>query len=363
MISAIQQSNCVIPSVKTAGSRSSANFADATSFGHKEKKHKTNIFTKTILVCLVLGAAGGLAAIGHRQIKLHKLKKEIQGRYDKAWDYVSKGFNKAQLQIEKPKLKYYSDPEAKTYGMYLQGQNIIRLNLHEFQSREFVIYKGDGAQRKFMTEDGYLLFATKGIEQMKKDKLIDDSWSIRKATMAEKLFTLDATIAHEQRHSVQYHFLLDNSEFGPDYFLKDFADKLRKKAPHFSEEEAMQLAKRHNPYWVNFKPKGNTRDLCLLLPTPVDGQDIGFKAQHLAKNHSRYNRTDLDEYFSNTLELDARAFELDYLSRKDVQQDCAEDFVNITLQSLKRENAKGITKFIQENKQNISQNANAIGRV
>lgn len=363
MISAIQQSNCVIPFVKSTGSRSPASFADTTSFGQKEKKHKTSSFTKAILISLVLGAAAGIVAIGHRQLKLYKLKKEIQTHYDKAWKYVSKGFNQAKLQIEKPKIKYYSDPEAKSYGGYISGQNVVRLNLHEFESREFVVYKNEGQKIEFKPDNGFLLFNSKEIEQMKKDKLVDESWKIRNATKAERMFTMNAIIAHEQRHCVQYHFLLDNSEFGPECFLKNFADKLREKAPHWSEEEAIRLAVKHNPYWANYKPKGNTKDLGLVFPTLVNGQEVGFNAQELARNHAQYDKTNLDKYFSNALELDARAFEIEYLSRKDVQSGCAEDFVAETLESLKNENSKGINKFMNDNEHNISQNTDSFERI
>lgn len=352
MISAIQQSNCVIPSVKPTGrfSPASESFIDTTSFGHKEKKQKTSSFTKTILVCLVLGAAGGLAALGHKQLKLHKLKKEIQSHYDKAWEYASKGFKNANLQIQKPKLKYYSDPNTPTTGVYNKGHNFIRLNLHKFESMEYIVYKGKGNKRMFMLEGGMPFFDLNGVEKMKKDKLIDASWQIRKATHAEKMFALNATIAHEQRHCVQYHFILDDSEYGPNFLLKDFADKLIKESPHLSAEEAMQLAKKHNPYWANFKPKGNTKGLCLELPTTVNGQNIGFKAKNLAYNHSHYDKTDFDKYLSNTLEVDARTFEIDYLSRKDVQRDCAEDLIDITLNARRKDNTEGITKFILDNK-------------
>jgi hypothetical protein len=353
VISAIQQSNCVIPSAmgKPRVDYLPADFADSTSFGKKEKKYKTSNVTKALAVSLVLGAAGALVAIGHRQIKLHKLKKEISGLYDKAWEFTSKSFNKANLQIEKPKLKYFFDSDPKSYGSYNQGTNVIRLNLHKFESKEYIVYKGEGKKRVFMVKDKFPFLDLKDIEKMKKDGVIDGSWSTRKATHEEKLFAFNATIAHEQRHCIQYHFILNDSDFGADYLLKDFATKLRAKESDLSQEEAMRLARRYHPYWANFKPKGNTKNLCLLLPAIVKGQDVGFNTKHLARNYSSYNNKNIDEYFANALEIDARAFEWAYLSREEVQKGCAEDVVAMILNVQKQENTEGITKFMLDNKE------------
>lgn len=347
MISAIQKSNYVIPPAtkKPQVEYSPVNFS-AKPENQKKESHW--------LLWSVLGA-GALTVAGvliHKHIKVNKvenkLEQEVRGLYDKAWEYTSNCFDKDKIKIEKPELKYFSEPDSKSYGHYNPANNIIKLNLDKFEKMEFLVHKGKGEKIEFMETNGFPLLSSKDIEKLKKEGVLDNTWTIKKASHSEKLFALGATIAHEQRHCAQYHLILNDSDFGADYLLRDIAAKTREQNPKVSEEEAMKLARNLHPYWANFKPKSNVNKLTLRLPARLNGQSIGLSTAHFVKNHATYTTKDMEEYLSNTFEVDARAFSWAFLKIKENQKGVSDEVLAVTLAAQKNKNVEDLKEFAQK---------------
>lgn len=359
MISVIRQSNCVIPPVtnKPIGKYPPVNFTASQTqndqdFKVKESSQDQN---KILWGAIGLGSAIALAIIGKKEFPMLKLKFQVKRSYDKIWKDMVKDFDKANLQIEKPKLKFSFDKNSNTWRHYDFRTNSIEMNLHHLKNKEYLIYKGEGKNRVFRTA-GEPFFNLNDIEKMKEEGKWDNSLSIKKATLAEKLFYSNAKIAHEQRHCAQFHLILNDSQFGPNFLLKDTVDKLKKIKPNLSEEELLNLAKKDNPYLANFKPKRDVTNLHLTLQATVEGKEHVFMTKNFARNFSEYTDKDLDKYAINSLEIDANAYAWTYLKfNKEIQKGCGEDVLAFILNLQKSENADNISRFVEANQKYMTQ--------
>lgn len=349
MISAVKQSNCVIPPVtnKPGGRYSPVNFTASPAQNEQDSKTKER---KTALITgVVLGIVGAAALFIYKRGKYNKDFTKI---FDKTWENVSKDFNKEGMKIKKPFLGFFSSKKADEWAAYMPGGNDIIINLHKFNNYEYFVYKSGNGRTRFQSMGGIPLFNTEGIEKLKKDKIIDDSWIIEKANHAEKMFCWNYLIAHEQRHCAQFHVMLNDSKVGPEGLLKDVADKLRKSKSGLSEEEAMKIAKRRYPYWTNFKTNGKFENVYLTMHNVTqDGKHILLGSKHLARNAAEYTFEDLEKYKLNSLEMDANTFAENYVrSNKEIQQGCRENILNIIMGAQKLSNSKNIDKFVDMNR-------------
>lgn len=349
MINAISQSNCVIsPLINKPGVRySPVNF---TALPNQNKQDSKEI-KQSLLTGAILGAAIGLAAIVHKEIKVNKLKKMISKRYDDIWVEVLKSIDTTKIQIEKPKLKFSRYEKSNHLADY-SSDNKITVNLHHFKTREYVVYNDRG---DIITSGDKPLFTLKEIKKKKKDGLIDSSWTVKKLNDNEKLLDMSFLLAHEIRHCVQNHFILNDSNFGPNYLLlKDIAEEWKKAHPNLSQDELLKVAKKKNPYWANFKPKGDYKNLELRSSATVGGEKIYFSTEELVKSFLNYTpgEKDFDKYSLNALEVDANAYAITYLqSHPDLKEGCDNIITKIIINKEKRTNSKNFTNYL-----NISRN-------
>lgn len=355
MISAIQKSDSLVsPIVKKSDRKSSAeNFSASTH--QNEQDYYTSQRNKVISAGILLGAAGLVSAIAYKKFKfnseLTKFKKDLGALYDKTWECISESFDKANLKIEKPNLTFFTDKNSKEWGGYVPGKNLIRINLNKFTNHEYVICKND---KRFITKGSMPFLTLKDAEQLVKDKQLDSSWSIKKANYEEKLFYWNHIVSHEQRHCEQYHLILNDLQFGPKFLLRGAATKLMKSKTDLSEKEAMNLAKSQNPYWKDFKPKRDIKNLFLMLSSIFKGKRVLFSAKNLARNHAEYTLDDVEKYILNSLEIDANDFGLKSLKEnKEGQQNCRKEILAYIMQLQKMKNDENLTKFIEVNKNNI----------
>ena len=324
MIKGISQPGYVIPPVNSGRSNySSANFTaqpnfEAQSGKNKQKENSHKVFWGALL----LGAVGVATALIVKKIKanseLTKLKKEIETFYNKSWDdlmkYMNRDTNSTNLQIEKPNLKFFSTKNNETLGNYVPNTNDIELNLHHLKQDMYLSYN----------DTQISIASLEDLEKLRKDKVIDDSWTIKKLNDKEKVFVQAHVIAHEQRHCVQYHTVLNDINYGPEFLLKDKAKQIKESMPNLSQEELMKLAKKVSPYWVNFKPKGKLKNIKLLLPIRLkNGNEVYFTTESFARNISEYTSKDRNKYDMNSLEIDANIFACLYLkTNKPIQEGC-----------------------------------------
>lgn len=354
MINAIRQSNCVIPPVNRSGGRySPVNFTASQNQNEQDSKTQERNLdqNKIFWGAVALGSAIGLAIIGKKEFPMLKLKFQVKRSYDKIWKDVVKDFDKANLQIEKPKLKFSFNKNSNTWGHYDFRTNSIEMNLHHLKNKEYLIYKGDGKSRIFRS-GGEPFFNLNDIEKMKEEGKLDSSWSIKKATLAEKLFYSNAKIAHEQRHCAQFHLILNDSQFGSNFILKDTVEQLKKIKHNLSEEELLNLAKNESPYLANFKPKRDVTNLHLTLQATVEGKKHVFMTKNFARNFSEYTDKDLNKYNINSLEIDANAYAWTYIKfNKEIQKGCGDDVLAFILNLQKAENADNISRFVDANSQ------------
>lgn len=350
MISAIKQSNCVIPLVinKSGVRYSPVNF---TALPNQNKQDfKTKEVKQALLTGAILGAVIGLAAIVHKEIKVNKLKKMISKRYDDIWTEVLKSIDTTRIQIEKPKLKF-SRYEKSPYLANYSSDNKITVNLHHFKTREYVVYNDKG---DIITSGDKPLFTLKEIKKKKKEGLIDSSWTVKKLNDNEKLFDMSFMLAHEIRHCVQKHFILNDSNFGPNYLmLKSITEEWKKAHPNLSQEELLKVAKKKNPYWANFKPKGDYKNL--ELRSFVGGKRIYFSTEEIVKNFLNYTpgEKDFDKYSLNALEVDANAYAIGYLqSHPNLKEGCDDIITKIIINKEKITNSENFINYLNISKNN-----------
>lgn len=355
MIDSIRQSNCVIPTVtnRRRVSHLPANFSAQSQNNALRKENKSN---ELLWGTIGLAAMAAIGIIAHKQIELYKLKTKISKSYDEIWKEVIKGVNTSKLQIEKPKLEYFSENKknASVLAYYCADDNIVKINFSKFQNNEYIIYNYD---KKLAISGNNSLFSLSDIEIKKKNGEIDDSWTIKKVSEKEKMLNLASIIAHEQRHCIQYHYLLNDADYGADYLLKKKFALSEERNKNLSAEEIKRWKKINSPYLFSFKPKKENRHL--MMPTTIvyDGKHFGISTKSLSKHNvlSRSKEEERNKYKINILEIDANAFASKYLkNHPELQKGCDKIIAQTIVDSGKIMSLHNIEKVKKNSNKNSS---------
>lgn len=350
MISVVNQANYVIPPMDKPGGRyfpaNFTSFVDQNEQGSKAKEKNLNQ-NKILWGVVALGSAIVLFIIGKKEIPMMKLKLQIRKSYDEIWEDVLKTIDQSVIKIEKPKLKF-SLTEKDLLGVYQRKNNSIEVNLNAIKNNEYITYN---LEKNLGISAGAPLMPLEEIQTLKKDGVIDDTWIIKKVNKHEKNLAINYALAHEQRHCVQYHYILNDANCGPESLLKNVASKLKKAEPNLSDEKLMEDAKKICPYIVNFKPKGEHRDLTLVSTFSHKGKKATYSTKHLVQNDLEYTLADEAKYDINTLEIDANSFAENYLKthKKDLQKGCDDFIVKLIMSATKHANTEKISKFEDAN--------------
>lgn len=357
MVNNISQQNWTIPLSYQNGSIYSpayqmGDFHSSTIFTANQMnktQQKENKSHKILWGALILGAAGIATALILKKTsannELAKYKKEVEGLYNGTWENVTKHFDK-NLKIEKPQLKVIKDKNDTNLATYMHSDNSITYNLYnvnKLKSYEYVVYKGDLVQSR----SKFPLHTLEDIEKLKKEGHIDDTWTIKKLNEKEKELYLKFTLLHEQRHCLQGHLILNDSNYGAKFLLEEEAKAIKVNHPNLSEADAMEKAKKNSPYLVNFKPNGNHSNLKLSSPVTYDGKPIYFTTKNFAQNTAEYTSKDAQKYKMNSLEIDANIFASLLLNSKENLVGCDEKIAQIITRTSQIEAFDNLEKFME----------------
>lgn len=326
-----------------------SNFASNNKPYSKEKQQRDTLLWSGI----ALGSAIALFIIGKKEIPMLKLKSQIKKSYNKIWEDVLKTIDQSKIQIEKPKLKMFSDTKGPTQFEYSIADNSIGVNLNTIKNNGYIAYN---LEKKLAVSAGaYPLMTLDEINMLKKQGTIDATWIVKKVNEQEKMLAINYALAHEQRHCVQKHYILNDANYGAKSILENAVIKLKKSNQNLSEEKLMEKAKKICPYVVNFKPKGEYKDLVLLSTYTYNDKRIGYATKHLVRNDLEYTSTDIEKYNLNTFEIDANTFAESYLKTyKKLQKGCDDFVVKFITNMTKKLNTKNISKFLDINKQYVA---------
>lgn len=349
MISGISQVNFAGYPLKTANKSFQPPFM-SNSLDNKQEK-KQNKVKKIILGGIFLGAAVGVSFVAHKQIQLHKLKTKISKNYDEIWKDMLKLIDENKFQIEKPKLKFSNKKSSKSLGFYNPSTNDITINLHHFKNGEYIAYNKEG---DVIGKGSHGIFSLQEIENLKKEGVINDSFTVKKLNEAEKMFALNATLVHEQRHCLQFHCVLNDADFGPQYLLKEKAKGLMKDNPNLTLDELIEKVKKEFPYWTNFNPKKNCKNLKLITSLITERGQLALSSKNIARNILEYTSSDIEKYNLNSLEVDANNYALRYLeTHPKLKEGCGDLPVRAITRLAGIINAERAKSFVKENQQNI----------
>lgn len=316
MIKPIIQSNCVIPTVTNSrrGIDSSANFTAQYQNNASEKEKKSNNLLWTVVGLAAMTTVG---IIAHKQIEIHKLKVKISKSFDEVWKNIVKDIDTNKFQIEKPKLEYFSEENknSSVLAYYCADDNVVRINFPKFQNDEYIVYNYD--KKLAISSGNNSLFPASEIEVMRQKGEIDNSWTIKKVSDKEKMLNLASIIAHEQRHCVQYHYLLNDADYGADYILRKKFALSKEINQNLSKEEIETWKKINSPYLFGFKPKKQIRGLNMPTNIIYNNKRFSISTKSLDKHNalSRKGKESDDKYALNLLEIDANAFAANYLKK------------------------------------------------
>jgi len=274
-----------------------------------------------------------------------KLKREFKRIYNNIWTEVSQTFEQKGLKIVKPSLGFSKDEKSINIGAYRPGSNKIIINLHQYNSYEYIIHRN----KSFLARGNMTLHTLEEVEKLKKKGSIDSSWTVKKLNQSEKMFFFTHVMAHEQRHCAQFHLVLNDANFGPDFLLKHIAKNLKQKNPTKTSGELMKQAKLDCPYWANFKAPKKLTKLSLKAPITHNNHRIRFFARDFASNFERYTSKNWDKYRLNVLEIDANAFSANYLTKnKKFQTNCDKEIIRIITRFENIKNSKNINNFFEQ---------------
>lgn len=346
MISAVKQTKIIIPSIigRQEKQCSMANFTGLSV----QKNVQPKIKNSEILFWGVFAAA--IVVVNPKAVSIpvsSKLKQEFEEIYDRAWEDVNKDAKQSKIKMEKPKIKFYFNTSSDECAGYYSGINAVRINLYMFNACEYVAYK----DKKFASRGHIPFFSLKEMEKLKKDGLIDDSWTVRKVNHAEKMFYWNYVISHELKHCEQSHLILNNPKFGSDFLLGDAVAKSKELHPILPESFIRLLAIKNNPYWSKFKADKNNNNLNLKLHTIYKDNQFDFTAEDFAKNQAKYSykeaRENPDKYILNLLEVDANSFATNYIKlHKDIQTGCRKEIAELIMTIQEKDNSKNMDKFV-----------------
>lgn len=352
LINSISQSNCVIPPVSQKKSVSSP--AIFTGYPTERAQQTEKKSHKFLWGALFLGAAGVATAMIIKKTsatnELNKFKKEFKGLYDQTWDDIVKHFDSKNLKIEKPELKIIKDEKSTELARYIKANNSIEINSHlvnKYKPYEYAIFNVE--KDMVFARGNFPLHTLEEIEKLKKDGLIDSSWTIQKLNPKEKELYTKFMLAHEQRHCLQLHTVLNDSNYGSKFLLEDEAKHLKTKNPKLNDLEAMEHAKKNSPYLANFKPINNKSNLMLSCPVKYDEKQIFFTTKNFAKNITEYTSKDAQKYDMNSLEIDANIFASLYLRSKENIAGCDEKIAQIITKMSEIEAFDNLEKFMKIN--------------
>lgn len=264
---------------------------------------------------LLLGITGIAAFLVKKHIDFVKI-------YNDIWKDVTKGIDTSKIQIKKPKFIYTFSKKGKSIGGYNEAYNLIGINLRYFLENKYLVYK---------SADGHLVLnnirpvhSLKSIEELKKKGVIDNSCIIKKLNFKERKLLISRTIAHEQRHCLQFHFILNDADYGADFLLNDYAKR---------HSKSLEAAKNANPYLTRFKSKTENHNLLLETDIIPGNNKLCLSTKDLARNISEYGgegKETYENYVLNSLEIDANAFASSYLkNHPEIQQNCDENISKI----------------------------------
>lgn len=360
-VSAISSFNYASSHPYKKGVTSPVNFTSAQNPDQNISQNKRNTGKKILIGTLLLGAAGVATALIFKKInagsEVGKLKKTVTNIFNETWEDVLKKSGAEDLKLKKPSLKISYDKEENELGHYAICDNSITINMHHLNTYEYVVRK----DKKFMAKGTTLPFHTmEQVEQLKKDGKIDSSWTVQKLTQAEKLFYLRHVIAHEQRHCLQFHSILNDADYGPRFLLEASAKKLKEKYPEKSPDELMKIAKQIYPYFTKFKNSGTKRGINLTLPGENGPRKVIYGSKDFAQNYTEYNskfdgKVLPSEYDLNLLEIDANNFASKYLDlNKQNQEGCSEDIVKIVTKFNSIQDNERIRQFVKNSRKNAA---------
>lgn len=299
------------------------NFYLPSNFTNSEQEtseRKKNNFFKYLGGVFLLGAAAITTILIVKKplpsSELGNFKKEIEGMYNEVWQYVLRHCDANNITIEKPEIKFIKE-ENKTIAAYCKHDNSIVFNLHninDLKSHEYIAYNLEKNGCYTGEYESYPLLSLKDIEELRNQGKIDNSWIVKKLNKNEQDLCLKALIAHEQRHCLQQHIILNDSKYGPKFFLEDLAIKIKKDNPKLSDEEVIKQAKKELPYLANFKTKKEMANLTLSCPVIYNKKKIRFATSTLAKDTIEYTSKNREKYDMNSLEIDANLFSAHYLN-------------------------------------------------
>lgn len=328
----------------TAGIKNvlSPSFSATLKVEDKEDKEKKNKHKKALLIGFILGGISILSPIALKQAKSTLLKIQVTKFYNNVWDEIIEVMDTTKYQIEKPLLSFSNRIEDSVLGLYDAGKNIVQINLKSLRNDEYMAYKGNLTMRK----GDYALFSEKEIEELKQKGRINDSWIIQKLNKNEKSLYLNHLLAHELRHCIQYHLILNDAEYGAKALLQQLEKKIKKLNPTFTKEQIKDLARKTNTYWCSFKPKEKHSDLGLPCLKDDNWQKKYFSTKELYGSTKTYKHYG-DEYTLNALEIDANAYAAAYLDKyKNLYSGCDGTIVKKIMEIVKTINSNNIYRFM-----------------
>ncbi len=290
-------------------------FNNQIYFAKKKTPSLENNFLKNNKRKIIAGGSFGLGGAVLASIyavkkaqKINKIKQELIKTYDLIYEEMAIEAQQMGLNFVKPELEFRNIPKNTT-ACHLVGKNKIIINTKKLSDSAMVRYK-DGKCEYDVLKDGkripYSYFALPFGESLPKDCTY--------ITGDEKLFILASSLKHELTHAKQEQFMLSAKKSVENLYAVS-----KKKDPKLFERITLDDYKKLFEFYGNYKPK-TLFDLderrvfefeCLknLSGYPMK---ISYSPDDVIKYNLEYNSNDLDLYYKNPLEIEARAQQLDF---------------------------------------------------
>ena len=241
--------------------------------------------------------------------EVEKNKSELIKMFDLIHESMAEDSKKIGLDFIKPELVFKKLPKDLN-AYYLPGYNKIIVNERKLKPNSTARYKDDNTYLIDTLENGkeipYCDFALPFAK-----KLPDDC---RYLTQEEKLFMLGATLKHELTHSRQEQIMLSAQGALKDLYeaLKDSKPDIYKKITFDDYKKLLKFYGEYKPAKAYAKNEKISFEFQYLKGKDGKSLKIEYTPQDIINCNINYDSDNLNSYYANILEIEARAEQVEY---------------------------------------------------